>query len=567
MSVVRWRRSNTHCLSTYIGPSGEIIVNTDNWHLYLQDGVTLGGIEIANLSDADTAHLQILDEGTVLTNTVSSIDFVGTGLTATTIGNAVTVSHSHGNLAFTGQGIFGTITNANIGFAPLGTGAVIYSLNNQENVPAYLRIDSPHKDTTQIATVLTDSLVLSAPYTSINLQAGTGHIGFNGDPSPGFKYAFFDGAVYSREFYADANFPAGYQFTTPLGTTGLSHAYESNVSLLQLRHDDRPTARFYENLTTILSGNLVVSDNGIDFGSFPDAFVQVYSNVDSYSQFVHQNLNNTNTASTDFVATAGNGNDSTYYVDMGIASNSYSYPGYGVIKPNDAYLYAVGNSTTGPGASDSGNLIIGTTTGNIVMFVGAPEDNNVIVKINTTTVAPGANVTYSLGSQEYQWKDLHLGNVMYLNGFPVTIGTDGTLAINNSSVISGITITNTAPIVTDGGLWWNADDGRAYVKYNNQWVDLSPTVYTASGSQGFGNIVPAANITYNLGSVDRQWKDLWVSNNTIYIGGAALGVTTNGNLTVNGTAVTGDTISKSTLQAITAASTSFADFQTRIAQL
>jgi hypothetical protein len=29
-----------------------------------------------------------------------------------------------------------------------------------------------------------------------------------------------------------------------------------------------------------------------------------------------------------------------------------------------------------------------------------------------------------------------------------------------------------------------------------------------------GNIIPSANVVYSLGSATRQWKDLWVSNNT-----------------------------------------------------
>jgi len=53
-----------------------------------------------------------------------------------------------------------------------------------------------------------------------------------------------------------------------------------------------------------------------------------------------------------------------------------------------------------------------------------------------------------------------------------------------------------------------------------------------------GNILPSANVTYSLGSSTRQWKDLWVSNNTIYIGNVPITVS-NGNLLVNGNLVTG----------------------------
>lgn len=50
------------------------------------------------------------------------------------------------------------------------------------------------------------------------------------------------------------------------------------------------------------------------------------------------------------------------------------------------------------------------------------------------------------------------------------------------------------------------------------------------------NLIPSANITYSLGSQLKQWKDLWVSSNTIYIGGTAVTVQ-NGNLLVGGSQV------------------------------
>ena len=51
-----------------------------------------------------------------------------------------------------------------------------------------------------------------------------------------------------------------------------------------------------------------------------------------------------------------------------------------------------------------------------------------------------------------------------------------------------------------------------------------------------GNIIPAANVTYSLGDSTHQWKDLWVSNNTIYIGNTPIRVD-GGALLVNGAPV------------------------------
>ena len=51
-----------------------------------------------------------------------------------------------------------------------------------------------------------------------------------------------------------------------------------------------------------------------------------------------------------------------------------------------------------------------------------------------------------------------------------------------------------------------------------------------------GNILPSANVTYSLGSITNQWKDLYVSGNTIYIGGSQLSVADNG-LSLNGSKI------------------------------
>lgn len=51
-----------------------------------------------------------------------------------------------------------------------------------------------------------------------------------------------------------------------------------------------------------------------------------------------------------------------------------------------------------------------------------------------------------------------------------------------------------------------------------------------------GNIIPTANVTYSLGSEQFQWKDLWVSNNTIYIGNTPIQIG-DGQLFVGGNAV------------------------------
>ena len=66
-------------------------------------------------------------------------------------------------------------------------------------------------------------------------------------------------------------------------------------------------------------------------------------------------------------------------------------------------------------------------------------------------------------------------------------------------------------------------------------IDRATTV-TSNLSVG-GDILPQTAHGGDLGSSTLPWRSLYVSNNTIYIGGTAVGVDANGNLTTGGTVV------------------------------
>ncbi len=66
-------------------------------------------------------------------------------------------------------------------------------------------------------------------------------------------------------------------------------------------------------------------------------------------------------------------------------------------------------------------------------------------------------------------------------------------------------------------------------------IDQATTV-TSNLTVG-GDILPSVANGGDLGSSARPWKSLYVSNNTIYIGGNSLGVDNNGSLTWNGSTV------------------------------
>jgi len=68
------------------------------------------------------------------------------------------------------------------------------------------------------------------------------------------------------------------------------------------------------------------------------------------------------------------------------------------------------------------------------------------------------------------------------------------------------------------------------VTNNANLTNIFSNSITANAITVNGNIIPSANITYNLGSPNFRFKDLWLAGNTIYFGGA--------NLTADGANVT-----------------------------
>lgn len=106
-------------------------------------------------------------------------------------------------------------------------------------------------------------------------------------------------------------------------------------------------------------------------------------NSNGYVQINVQNHNTGSSASSDLVATADNGTESTYYVDLGINSSRFSnYIG----GANDAYLYTTGS-----------NLYIGNTTpSKSVYFFAGNNATSTIMQLSSSQVVVMPYVSSSL---------------------------------------------------------------------------------------------------------------------------------------------------------------------------
>lgn len=143
-------------------------------------------------------------------------------------------------------------------------------------------------------------------------------------------------------------------------------------------------------------------------------------NLNNYLQLNIQNRSNGASASSDIVATANNGNESTNYIDMGINSGGYSNAGLPILDGiNTAYLYATGRNFFIGNGTASRDLIFFTngfqnsdekmrilSGGNVGIGVTAPADKLSVAGI----AAPSADNTYTLGKSALRWSAVYAAN-------------------------------------------------------------------------------------------------------------------------------------------------------------
>lgn len=129
----------------------------------------------------------------------------------------------------------------------------------------------------------------------------------------------------------------------------------------------------------------------------PNVIAQFTSNSTTYTQVNQQNIDEHGTA--DFVLTADVGNDTDFYLDVGIINSQYDNqsPNNSLgtsAFPLDGYLIVQGSTINQVG----GNLVIGTTSTSapteMRVIIGGVEDENVVARFTTA----GLNVVSEIVS-------------------------------------------------------------------------------------------------------------------------------------------------------------------------
>jgi len=196
--------------------------------------------------------------------------------------------------------------------------------------------------------------------------------------------------------------------------------------------------------------------------------------------------------------------------------------------------------------------------------------------------APSVNDTYSFNGKTWVFtgqgwnlatsgsiNDVPIGNVTPATGNFTTVGATGNITTNqffigNGSQLTGITasgtltVSNVAPVSPSAGdVWIAANTGVQFVYFssggNSQWAEMEADVsFSSTGGSSANidltavasNIIPAANITYDIGNTSNRFRDIYLANSTIYLGDAT--ISANGSNVVMGSAIIGNITNDST---------------------
>lgn len=159
------------------------------------------------------------------------------------------------------------------------------------------------------------------------------------------------------------------------------------------------------------SGRMAVGSNAFN-SSYPEKLLIDAGNtssynlmtgkgsIDNYLQINVQNRSSGGSASSDLVATADNGSETTKFIDMGINSSQYSSNSLPILNgANRAYLYSTGNDFAIGNGIAAKDLIFFTggyaTTNERIRILGT---GNVGINTSAPTATLDVNGTYKLGA-------------------------------------------------------------------------------------------------------------------------------------------------------------------------
>ena len=200
-------------------------------------------------------------------------------------------------------------------------------------------------------------------------------------------------------------------------------------------------------------------------------------------------------------------------------------------------------------------ILSNTASGTVTLAAGdniAITGNNTTKTITITSTGGGGNGTAIVnGDSNVNIASANANVTVGVAGVSnLAVFSTGGLAVAGNVTGNGIavtTVSDTAPANPEqGDIWIVGNTGVQLIYFtsggNSQWAEMEAATSIVVGDYGnanvltylttgvAGNILPAANVTYDLGSTANRWNDIWLANSTIYLGEA--------NISASGTAIT-----------------------------
>jgi hypothetical protein len=358
-----------------------------------------------------------------------------------------------------------------------------------------------------------------------NTISGTGNITTTANISGGFIFGNIQAAdgntsvMFNQEGFlgADAGFSYNYSDNT---------LYVETVSILgKNSHGDNA---LYVGVTgfTPLGSNVVA---------------QLAGNADSYTQVNFQNISNSPQASGDYIITANNGTDSSNFIDLGIAGNTWNGTQLNslgnAVSANDGYLYVNG-----------GNLVVGTylNSGNVINTWKFGTDGNLTL--------PGATAGETIATSGGY---ITVGNLLIGQGGALFNSNNDSWALYGNRSDPGTSIFipsdaaagNGTPLFLENNIS-NVEIRSGFGTWNFETTGnlTAPGNVSAVGNVVGGNLIATGNIVLTgslVGSGASPAPSLSgfssVSAITVSASGniSATGNVTGGNILGNGAAMTG----------------------------
>lgn len=496
------KRGNTVEASSYVGPLGELVLDTDTNRVYVHDGVTAGGTLVGDgvgTTYGNSTVASYLPTDPTITSLIANAGVQSANIAAL-VANAATqadqISTVSANITAANTNMKGYV-DASISSANIGMKTYVDSTISA-NIAALVDGAPGVLDTlNELAAALGDDANLSVTLTNTlsNINSNISTLTSNAAVQAGL----ISGLQANVNPYGNSNV-ASY-LTSYSGNISVGNVIFSDLSVQTTAYTGTQwRSNLISNVTVKPSWLSYVpggkNQEGTQYG-FDSGGMFFTSNAnDDFAYPIQTNLQFHEQDVLEIIATL-------YY---GATNNDH---GLSIFSADTRPIWKSG--------IDSSRIAFQYNSGIPVLYGQT-----------TANTAPGSPVLVTGNYYTVKFR-YDPGNTVVVETFSGNTAT--------GTPIDSRSVGEVLP-AGDYKIGFDADNDASGVKsyFTNIIIrTLTNTVVNDIEVQGqiTGNLIPSANVEYSLGNITHQWKDLWVSNTTIYVGGVPISVD-GGQLLING---------------------------------